>query len=234
MFLKLTSHAVDVHWHQIELGHLLKEEPAGRAGRHCYLDRIRKLGSILIGNQKSVDSRSCVEMRDAFLFQQFPDKRIVDFSKADVDPTHSNNRPGKRPANGMEPGLNSVSFVATRPDGQNLHGKSPEVFASAMAKARLDNVGQGSKVRSTMCKDDALGTRGSARGERNRQHVVFVIGMAVQTIPTLASLLLIVRETFDNSLVKWASVGAVVHFGVLLKISTCKWSPLNLYLQCPR
>ena len=49
--------------------------------------------------------------------------------------------------------------------------------------------------------DDALGPRGSAGGEWDGKHVVFISGVGVKAIPTFGAMIPVMLEAFQDGLV---------------------------------
>jgi hypothetical protein len=97
--------AVDVDGEQVEVGHLLKEVRGGRAGGDGDADGPREHHGVLVGAEERVDGGGCVEVRDGFLLEEFPDQGVVDLAQADVSAADGADRPGECPADGVEPGL---------------------------------------------------------------------------------------------------------------------------------
>jgi hypothetical protein len=84
---------------------LLKEVRGGRAGGDGDADGPREHLGVLVGAEERVDGGGCVEVRDGFFFEEFPDQGVVDLAQADVCAADGADRPGECPADGVEPGL---------------------------------------------------------------------------------------------------------------------------------
>lgn len=84
----------------------------------------------------------------------------------------------------------------------DLHRKSPEILAASIIETRLDDVGQGSQVGTSVSVDNTLGTRSCSRGEGNSQHIILTPGLSMETCPALAALINVMLQTLENGFVK--------------------------------
>lgn len=158
--------------------------------------------------EESVDSGGGVKVGDTLLLEELPDERVVNLPETDMCASHRTDRPGECPADGVEAEKERMLVfccpVMRAWNTGYVQRKSPEVPAPAgvNVQVRLDHVGKGGEIGTSVGVHDTLGAGGCSRGEGERDQIIFGGALSLETLPSLLAKGVVVLKTLPDSLVE--------------------------------